>query len=217
MQSIVDQLNAHGARTLTDEQLLALLLSSSNTDSAAIALARDILAEYSPAALVDTDLKRLRMIQGMGLRRAVMLKAAAELGRRVVIAQTAAKEYIVESDKDVVAIMEPLLGDLQHEECWALYLASSGKVLDKVRISQGGIQATVVDCRLILRRALDLFATQVVLVHNHPSGNVEPSTQDFALTERVHEACKIFDIRLLDHIIVARGDHFSFRGIGRLK
>ena len=107
--------------------------------------------------------------------------------------------------------MEPQLGALQHEECWALYLASSGRVLDRMRISQGGVQATVVDCRLIIKRAIELLAVQIVLVHNHPSGTTEPSRQDMELTERVAEAAKLFDIRLLDHVIIARGGHYSFR------
>ena len=81
-----------------------------------------------------------------------------------------------------------------------------------MRISQGGVQATVVDCRLIIKRALELLAVQIVLVHNHPSGSAEPSEQDRVLTERVVEAAKLFDIRLLDHVVIARGSHFSFRG-----
>jgi DNA repair protein RadC len=106
---------------------------------------------------------------------------------------------------------------LQHEECWALYLASSGKVLDRVRISQGGVQSTVVDCKLVIRRALELLAVQVVLVHNHPSGSPDPSQQDRDLTKRVAQAAELFEIRLLDHVVIARGAHYSFRAHNLLK
>ena len=98
-----------------------------------------------------------------------------------------------------------------------LYLASSGKILERMRVSQGGVQATVVDCRLIIKRALELLAVQIVIVHNHPSGSAEPSGQDLALTERVSEAAKLFEIRLLDHVVVAQSEHYSFRGRGLIK
>ena len=98
-----------------------------------------------------------------------------------------------------------------------LYLASSGRVLERMRISQGGVQSTVVDCRLIIKRALELLAVQIVIVHNHPSGNTEPSSQDITLTERVAEAAALFEIRLLDHVIIARGSHYSFRGHNLVK
>jgi DNA repair protein RadC len=156
------------------------------------------------------------MMSGLGKMRAMRLKAAAELGRRVAVAKASSYD-IVNSDSDVVRIMEPQLGGLQHEECWALYLASSGRVLERMRISQGGVQATVVDCKLIIKRALELLAVQIVLVHNHPSGNTQPSQQDLALTERVSEASQLFDIRLLDHVIIAKGAHFSFRGEGIIR
>jgi DNA repair protein RadC len=112
--------------------------------------------------------------------------------------------------------MEPQLGALQHEECWALYLASSGRVLDRMRISQGGVQATVVDCRLIIKRAIELLATQMILAHNHPSDNAQPSQADITLTNRVKSAAELFDITLLDHIIITRSQSYSFKKFGLL-
>ena len=147
----------------------------------------------------------------------MLLKVSQELGRRVAVARAAAVEQYISSDTDVVRLMEPMLGCLKHEECWALYLASSGKVLERMRISQGGVQATVVDCKLILKRALELLAVEVVLVHNHPSGKASPSPQDRELTQRVAEGCRLFEIRLLDHVIIAHGDHYSFRAHNLLK
>ena len=218
MKNITEKLQSRGAESLADEELLAVIIADDTTDERAKGVASDLLASAEGALqrIVDTDIMRLRMISGLGLKRAMRLKAAAEVGRRVAIAEALTYDKVM-SDGDVVRIMEPVLGGLQYEECWALYLASSGKVLDRVRISQGGVQATVVDCKMVIRRALELLAVQIVLVHNHPSGTPEPSQQDIALTDRVAEAAKLFEIRLLDHVIVARGAHYSFRAHNLVK
>lgn len=217
MKNLTDRILSRGAESLTDEQLVAMIIADSVGDDNAIVLASELLSAAGGLTnLVESDLSRLRMMSGLGKMRAMRLKAAAELGRRVASAAATAHD-IVSSDADVVRIMEPQLASLQHEECWALYLASSGRVLERMRISQGGVQATVVDCKLILKRALELLAVQIVLVHNHPSGNTQPSQQDISLTERVSEATKLFDIRLLDHVIIAKGEHYSFRANGMIK
>lgn len=217
MRNIQDKLLSRGVAYLDDEELLAAFLADGATDDGAVQLAKELLAQCggSLQRLADSDVARLRMLAGLGLRRAVQLKAAVEMGRRVAVADSQSIDTIT-SDSDVVKIMEPLIGALPHEECWALYLASSGKIVDKVRISQGGVQATVVDYRMVLKRALEVLAVQVVLVHNHPSGSAEPSAQDRQLTERVAEGCRLFDIRLLDHVIIARGAHYSFRAHGEV-
>lgn len=217
MRNIQDKLLSRGVAHLDDVELLAAFLADGATDDGAVQLAKELLAQCggSLQRLADSDVARLRMLAGLGLRRAVQLKAAVEMGRRVAVADSQSIDTIT-SDNDVVKIMEPLIGALPHEECWALYLASSGKIVDKVRISQGGVQATVVDYRMVLKRALEVLAVQVVLVHNHPSGSAEPSAQDRQLTERVAEGCRLFDIRLLDHVIIARGAHYSFRAHGEV-
>lgn len=217
MRNIQDKLLSRGVAHLDDEELLAAFLADGATDDGAVQLAKELLAQCggSLQRLADSDVARLRMLAGLGLRRAVQLKTAVEIGRRVAVADSQSIDTIT-SDSDVVKIMEPLIGALPHEECWALYLASSGKIVDKVRISQGGVQATVVDYRMVLKRALEVLAVQVVLVHNHPSGSAEPSAQDRQLTERVAEGCRLFDIRLLDHVIIARGAHYSFRAHGEV-
>ena len=218
MKNISDKLLARGAEALNDEELLALVIAENGADDTAPALAAELLkaADGELQHLVANDISRLRMMSGLGVKRATRLKAAAELGRRVTLAASTAAEVIT-SDADVLRIMRPILGNLQHEECWALYLASSGKVLERQRISQGGVQATVVDSKIILKRAIELLAAQIVVVHNHPSGSAEPSRQDHDLTERIAEGARLIDVRLLDHIIIARGEHFSFRGKGVLK
>lgn len=213
MRNVIDKLMSRGAASLKDEELVAVIIAESMSDDRAVELARELLAGSGGdvMSLVEQDAARLRMVGGLGRMRALRLKAVAECGRRVAVSRATNFDNIG-SDSDVVRIMEPQLGGLQHEECWALYLASSGRVLERMRISQGGVQATVVDCRLIIKRALELLAVQIVLVHNHPSGSAEPSEQDRVLTERVAEAARLFEIRLLDHVIIARGSHFSFRG-----
>lgn len=217
MENCLNKLTARGAVALTDEELIAVLVADNQQDDKALVSAKALIEECGTTIeLSRIDSSRLRMVAGIGRLRAARLKAAMELGRRVALADGLASETIT-SDADVVRIMEPLLASLQHEECWALYLASSGRVVERLRISQGGVQATIVDCKLIIKRAIELLATQIVLVHNHPSGSAEPSRQDIELTERVAEAAKLFDMRLLDHVIIAHGSNFSFRSRNLIK
>lgn len=217
MKNLVDKIVSRGADSLTNEELIAAIIAESSSDEGAIAVSRELLTKAGGVAnLMETDFSRLRMMSGLGKMRAIRLKAAQELGSRVAVMKASSYDVIL-SDSDVARVMQPIIGGLQHEECWAIYLASSGRVLERMRISQGGVQTTVVDCKLIIKRALELLAVQIVLVHNHPSGNIQPSKQDIALTERVLEAAQLFDIRLLDHVIIAKGAHYSFRGEGVLK
>ena len=210
MKQIADKMAARGVAALDDRELLALLLED---EQAADALWQ--ASGESLERLARTELPRLRMLGGLGLRRARLLLAAAEYGRRVAEAQSAAAEVIATSD-DVVRLFRPRLERLDHEECWVVYLTSSNRIIERQRVSQGGVQGTVVDHRLIVKRALELLATQLILVHNHPSGAAEASPQDRVLTERIARAAALFDIRLLDHLIVAREGDFSFLREGLL-
>ena len=218
MKNITDKLLSRGAESLTDEELLAVIVADDSGDERAKQTARELLdsAAGSLSRLADTDQARLRMVAGLGQRRAMRIKASVELGRRIERAGVVAHD-VIKSDGDVVRIMEPVVGNLAHEECWALYLASSGKVIERQRVSQGGVQATVVDSKIVLKRAIELLAVQIVLVHNHPSGSAEPSRQDIELTERIAEGARLLDMRLLDHVIIARGAHYSFRGHNLVK
>ena len=211
MKQIADKMAARGVAALDDRELLALLLDD---EQAADALWQ--ASDESLERLARTELPRLRMLGGLGLRRARLLLAAAEYGRRVAEAQSAAAEVIATSD-DVVRLFRPQLERLDHEECWVVYLTSSNRIIERQRVSQGGVQGTVVDHRLIVKRALELLATQLILVHNHPSGAAEASPQDRVLTERIARAAALFDIRLLDHLIVEREGDFSFLREGLLK
>lgn len=201
---------SRGAASLSDEELLALL-----TDDRQTARALVEAFDGSLARLAAADAARLRMVGGLGLRRARRLQAVVELGRRIAQAEAAGAEVIATSD-DVVRLFRPQLETLAYEECWALYLTSSNRIIERQRVSQGGVQGTVVDHRLVIKRALELLATQIVLIHNHPSGAAEASPQDRALTERIARAAALFDIRLLDHIIIAREGDYSFLRAGLL-
>ncbi|MBQ8778711.1 MAG: DNA repair protein RadC [Alistipes sp.] len=215
-KNIHDKLSSRGAASLDDVELLTLLLESASDSRDVVQVAERILGEYgSLAALSRMPLSRLRMVEGIGLRRAERLHAALEYGRRVVASSTGEMDSI-STDEDVVRVMRPVFDGMLHEECWVLYLTSSNRIIERQRVSQGGVQATVVDHRLIVKRALELLSTQIIMVHNHPSGAAEPSAADKALTRKVADAAALFDIRLLDHLIISAEGEYSFRRNGLL-
>ena len=210
MKQITDKMTARGVEALDDAELLTLLTGDGQLSGALLDACGGQLAR-----LGSEDAARLRMIGGLGLRRAQLLLAAAEFGRRAVAARAGEADVIATSD-DVVRLFRPQLERLTYEECWAVYLTSSNRIIERQRVSQGGVQGTVVDHRLIIKRALELLATQLVLIHNHPSGAAEASPQDKVLTEKIARAAALFDIRLLDHLIISREGDFSFRREGLL-
>lgn len=216
MDLLTNKIITRGIGSLTDTELLSLFLDDGNATLSAHEMAEKILAESgSLAALGRVEIPRLRMIEGVGLKRALRISAAAEFGRRFINSQADEIETINASD-DVVRIFRPLLEGIKHEECWVLYLTNSNRIIERQCLSRGGVQGTVVDRRLVAKRALELLATQVVLIHNHPSGDARPSSEDKSLTMTINDALKMFDIRLLDHLIIAQGDSFSFRQSGLL-
>lgn len=209
MQEIRDKVALRGYEALSDEELLTLLLEDK-------ALAEELLRVCgSLRAIADTQPSRLRMIAGLGSKRVERLLSAVTLGRRVASANKVVEESITSSE-DVVRIMRPLLKELKYEECWAIYLSNSNRIIERCRISQGGVQATVVDHRLIVKRALELLSTRIIIVHNHPSGSATPSGADHDITKRIKEATALFDIQLLDHIIISATESYSFKSSGKL-
>lgn len=209
MKSIREKLSIRGAEALSDSELIAIL-----TDDCE--LADKIIEGFgSLASIAQTTPSRLRMIGGMGLRNAEKLQCAIELGNRIASSPASAIDTIVSSG-DVVNLMQPQLKNLKHEECWAIYLTNSNRIIEQYRISQGGVQATVVDTRLIVKRALELLSTRIILVHNHPSGCVAPSDADIMLTDSVKRASELFNIQLLDHIIISADNFYSFKSSGKL-
>ena len=211
MKNLRDKLLSRGVASLSDKELLAVLVDSSSDGRDALQIAEGLLSACgSLQGVVRSELSRLRMVEGIGVRRAERLVVAAEIGRRVA-AVSDTEVTCVSTDADVVRLMRPLMESMSHEECWVLYLTSSNRLIERQRVSQGGVQATVVDHRLIVKRALELLSTQIILVHNHPSGAAEPSPADKTLTQKVADAAALFDIRLLDHVVISREGNFSFR------
>ena len=211
MKNLHNKLLSRGTASLSDAELLAMLVESSGDARDPQQIAEGLLRECgSLQGVARSELGRLRMVEGIGMRRAERLVVAAEIGRRV--AMTSNAEVVsISTDADVVRLMRGQLESISHEECWVLYLTSSNRLIERQRVSQGGVQATVVDHRLIVKRALELLSTQIIMVHNHPSGAASPSEADKVLTRKVAEAAALFDIKLLDHIIIAREGNFSFR------
>lgn len=210
MSTLTDKLAVRGVEALDDRELLTLLTGDEQQADALLETCGGTLSR-----LAEEPVARLRMVGGLGLQKARGLVVAMELGRRINLTKGGEQEVISTSD-DVVRLFRPQLERLTHEECWVVYLTSSNRIIERQRVSQGGVQGTVVDHRLIVKRALELLATQLILIHNHPSGTAEASAQDRLLTGRIAEAAKLFDIRLLDHLIIAREGDFSFRRMGLL-
>ena len=217
MDAIRNKLLTRGVGSLTDAELISLIVDDGGVREDALKLGERIIAECgSVASFVNMEISRLRMVEGVGLKRAGRIVAATELGRRISTSQDN-NIVTITSSSDAVNIFKPLFDGLQHEECWVLYLTNSNRVIERQRVSQGGVQGTIVDHRLIAKRALELLSTQVIMAHNHPSGSAEASSQDITLTNRIAEALALFDIRLLDHLIITRNEEFSFRSQGLLK
>jgi DNA repair protein RadC len=206
-----------GISTLSDAELIAILLGSGNSDLSAVDLARKILnmAGNNLNKLGKLDHRDLVRLKGVGIAKAVNIMAALELGRRRKAADIV-QEKKVRSSSDVYEIFHSLLSDLNHEEFWVLYLNRSNKIVSRQRISQGGISGTITDVRLIMKTAIELLSSSIVVCHNHPSGNREPSEADIRITGKIKEAAAFFDITLLDHLIVTDSGYYSFADNGSL-
>ncbi len=204
-----------GAGALTDAELLAILISSGTKTKTALDLAREVLdlAHKNLLELGRISLKELQGIHGIGQARAITICAALEIGRRRQ-ANDGPDRAKITGSRDAANILMPLLQDLNHEAFYVLYLNQSNKVIRAEKISDGGLTMAIADIRIILKNALLHNANQVILAHNHPSGNKQPSEADKALTARVKEAAKLMDIRLIDHIIIAGSSFLSMADEG---
>lgn len=204
-----------GAAALSDAELLGILIASGNREKSAIGLARDVLqlAGENIRQLGRLSIKELQKIKGIGEAKAICISAAMELGRRRQMAEGLDIPAITKS-KDVLNIVLPLLQDLNHEAFCVLYLNTASKLIRHELISSGGLSATVADVRMILKNSLLYNASRLIVAHNHPSGNKQPSKSDIELTKKIAEAAEIMDIRLVDHIIVAGSDYCSLADEG---
>jgi DNA repair protein RadC len=206
-----------GISSLSDAELLAILIGSGSNDKSAVDLAREILniAANNLNRLGKLDVHDLVRLKGIGTAKAINIMAALELGRRRKSAEIIESAKI-RSSNDVYTIFNPLLADLTHEEFWLLYLNRSNKILSRHKLSQGGISGTITDVRLIIKKAIELLSSSIIICHNHPSGNLDPSEADTRITHKIKEAAGYFDISLLDHIIVTDNGYYSYADSGTL-
>lgn len=210
-----EKLIEKGTSSLSDAELLGILISSGTKDKSAVDLGRELLcmANNNLNNLAKLSVSDLRKLHGIGPARAVTIAAALELGRRRKMAEV--QETIqIRASKDVADIFQPLLSDLSHEEFWILYLNRSNKVISKMKLSQGGVSGTVTDVRIVMKKAVELLASGIILCHNHPSGNLNPSDADSKITQKIKEAGSFMDIQLLDHLIISDKDYYSFADNG---
>jgi DNA repair protein RadC len=206
-----------GKEALSDSELLAILIRSGTRDRSALAVSQEILqlSENNLSALAKMHLQDLMKVKGIGSTKAVTIMTALELGRRRRLSE-AVNRVKINTSNDAYDLIAPLLEDLTTEQFWVIYLNNANKVLCKEQISAGGMTATIVDIRLILKRALELNSTALVLCHNHPSGTLEPSKADVDVTHKMKKAASYMDIQVLDHLIVSDIAYFSFADQGRL-
>lgn len=212
-----EKLLGQGRRSLTDAELIAILIGSGSRDESAVELSKRILHHYKHDlnALGKAGVNELSKFKGIGEAKAISIIAALELGRRRDDTETKVVEQITCS-RDAYKILYRLFADLNHEEFWIITMAQSNKVTGTHLISKGGLAATVVDPKIIFQVALEHHAASIILAHNHPSGGLKPSQQDLTLTKRLVEGGRLLDIRVADHVIVTDDGYFSFGDEGIL-
>ncbi len=212
-----EKLLQKGKLSLSDSELIAILLGSGSKNESAVELSKKILAsvQNNLNQLGKLSVQQLCKFKGIGPAKAVGIVAALELGRRRRL-EEALEQKKISSSQSVFEIMQPVIGELSHEEFWILYLNNSNKVIEQFQISKGGITGTLVDVRITLRKALELGAVSIILVHNHPSGNLKASEADKQLTKKLKTASESLDIKVLDHIIVTEKSYLSFADEGLL-
>ena len=200
-----------GKVALSDAELVAILIGSGNRQESAVALCKRILAstDNNLSQLGKLTIKQLMEFKGIGEAKAITIIAALELGRRRRGGEALEKKKIT-SSKSVFELMQPIIGELPHEEFWIIYLNNSNKVIHKSQLSKGGITGTLVDTRLVLKTALEVGAVGLILTHNHPSGTLKPSQADKDVTLKLKLAAQSLDIKVLDHLIITEQSYFSF-------
>ena len=210
-----EKMLAKGKRSLSEAELIAILIGSGSLDESAVELSRRIMASVNNNLneLGKKTIDDFQQFKGIGPAKAITISAAMELGRRRKESEPDEKLKVITS-ADAASIFKPLLSDLPHEEFWILLLNRNNLVIDKVMVSQGGLSGTVIDVRIILKMALEKLACSIILCHNHPSGNLIPSEADKEITRKIKEASKHMDIPVLDHVIIGNGSYFSFADEG---
>ena len=212
-----EKLLLKGRLALSDAELIAILIGSGNREESAVELSKRILNK------IDNNLNELSKLKvedlvkfkGIGEAKAISIITALELGRRRRLEEALVKSKI-SSSKSAFEVMQPIIGELEHEEFWIIYLNNANKILLKTQLSKGGITGTLVDLRLVFKRAFEIVATSIILCHNHPSGNLKPSVSDKNLTKKIKNGGEVLDIKVLDHLIITQKSYFSFADEGIL-
>ncbi len=207
----------NGAVSLSDAELIAILLRTGNASESAVDLAKKVLASSGNSlnTLSGMSLRDLSQIKGIGQAKAISLLTAFEIGKRI-RTEKVEQHPQIQSSLDVVNLMQNKIAFLDHEEFWVIYLNNANLILKAVQISKGGITSTEVDTRIVMQEAVILKATQIILCHNHPSGSVKPSHADILLTEKIRKAAELLDISLIDHVVIHRERYYSFAEEGRI-
>jgi DNA repair protein RadC len=207
-----------GVAALSDAELLGILIGSGNKNETAVELAQRILhsASNNLNVLGKMEIEDLiKNFNGIGEAKAITIVSALELGKRRKLSEMTIQPQITSSE-DVHRLLHPVLADLKHEEVWVLLLNKANRVLKKIQISKGGVTGTVTDIRMIMKEAVNNLASAMILCHNHPSGNAQPSGDDDRITKRLKDAGNLMDICLLDHVIVCDHSYYSYMDNGKL-
>lgn len=206
-----EKLMLKGKTALSDAELIAILIGSGSRNETAVDLGKRILASANNNlnTLGKIPIVQLMHFKGIGEAKAIAIAAAMELGRRRRVEEVQELSKIT-SSQSIFEIMQPIIGELPHEEFWIIYLNNSNKVILKSQLSKGGITGTLVDVRLVFKTALECGATGIVLCHNHPSGTLVASDADRQITRKLRSAGENLDIKILDHVIVTETSWFSF-------
>jgi DNA repair protein RadC len=200
-----------GYTALSDAELLAILIQSGTKEKSAVDLAREVLqlGNHNLSFLGKLSLKDFQAIKGIGEARAIAIAAALEIGRRRQLSESM-EQKIITSSRHAADILMPLMNDLHHEKFAILCLGRNNKLLHLEFVSSGGVTGTVVDPKIIFKIALQYLSSNLIIAHNHPSGNLNPSNADKTITEKIKEGARLLDMALMDHIIIADNKHFSF-------
>ncbi|MBX9888294.1 MAG: DNA repair protein RadC [Flavobacteriaceae bacterium] len=206
-----EKLMLKGKSVLSDAELIAILIGSGSRSESAVELSKRILksVDNNLNALGKLSIGQLMLFKGIGEAKAISIIAAMELGRRR-RTEDAVELTKVTSSKVIFEIMQPIIGELPHEEFWIIYLNNSNKILAKSQLSKGGITGTLVDVRIVFKSALEMGATSLILCHNHPSGTLVPSDADKHITKKLKIAGDSLEIKVLDHLIITETNYFSF-------
>lgn len=206
-----------GRQALSDAELVAILIGSGNREDSAVELSKKMLNRFNNDLneLAKCSISQLQQFKGIGEAKAISIAAALEIGRRRQAAGVTERQAI-NFPSDAFELLNPIIGDLPYEELWVIFLNQNKKILTKTCLSSGGLSSTIIDVRLIMKKAIEVLASAIIVVHNHPSGQLAASEADIKNTKKIIAACKILDIHFSDHLIIANQQYFSFMEQGYL-